>query len=88
MSEKGVDELIEEAKQIVIKKYEHKDTTKRKWLEANLDSYENPNHRIRVLVLEGSPAKGYIIANYGTARVTAFDVYDKKLKGLTPEHLR
>jgi hypothetical protein len=66
----------------VIKAYEHKDSTERKWLEANLDSYESPDHRIRVLVLEGSPAKGYVIVNYGTETVLAFDVFDKKLKEL------
>ena len=32
--------------------------TKRKWLTAELNSYNDSAYRIQIFVLEGSPAKG------------------------------
>ena len=52
----------------------------RDWLEANVDSYDQPEHRIRLIVLEGSPAKGFIIVNYGLGEVQAFNCAGKALK--------
>jgi len=79
MSEDLLEELIESAKKKVIRAYEGTEETSRAWLECSLDSYKTKSYRIRVLVLEGSPVKGYIIANYGTGVVTAFTVHDKKI---------
>ena len=72
--------LIEEAKLKVIKSYEGKDSTRREWLESHCDSYENPKYRLALLVLEGSPAKGAIIINYGRGTVKAFDHFFNLLK--------
>jgi len=79
MSKDLMEELIESAKKKVTRAYEGTEETRRTWLECSLDSYKTNQHRIRVLVLEGSPVKGYIIANYGTGVVTAFTVHDKKI---------
>ena len=65
--------LIDKAKLSVIRSWEQKDTTDREWLEANLDSYENDSSRVKILVLEGSPAKGIVLANYGINEVSAID---------------
>lgn len=74
-----LEELIQWAKKKVIRAYEGREETNRAWLECSLDSYKTNSYRIRVLVLEGSPVKGYIIANYGTGTVTAFTAHDKKI---------
>jgi hypothetical protein len=40
---------------------------------------------VAIIVREGSPAKGYIVVNYGVGTVAAFDVQDELLyrwKGL------
>jgi hypothetical protein len=75
----SIEEFIEKCKQAVIKDYEGKETTDRPWLEAHVDSYGSAKYRIQVFVLEGSPAKGYVVANYGHTRVQAFDGRGKKL---------
>ena len=73
------EEAIEKAKLSVIKSYDCKGSVERKWLEANLDSYEEKHSRLKILVREGSPPKGHIIVNYGHQTVTAFDALGKKL---------
>lgn len=74
------EELIEKAKLRVIQAYDHyQPPTPRKWLIANLDSYENSASRVSIMVLEGSPAKGYVIADYGRATVQAVDAWGKRL---------
>ncbi|GIK23660.1 MAG: hypothetical protein BroJett005_30740 [Ignavibacteriota bacterium] len=69
-----MEQLIEQAKRLIEKKFD----PGRKWLEASLDSYNADSNRVTLFVLEGSPAKGYIIANYGTKQVIAFDYYGRK----------
>ena len=76
----GVDDFVDEAKRIVIADFEGGTHTKRKWLEADLDSYSNAQYRIKILVLEGSPPKGMIIINYSRHYVQAFDCIGILLK--------
>ena len=64
-SKDDFEKLVEKCKQTVILAYEGQPTTERKWLEAHADSYKNPQYRIQLLVLEGSPAKGYVVVDYG-----------------------
>ncbi|KAA0243658.1 MAG: hypothetical protein DYG83_13270 [Candidatus Brocadia sp. AMX2] len=64
-----MEQLIGQAKRLVARGL----NPDRKWLESSLDSYNDESYRVSLLVLEGSPAKGYIIANYGTRQVIAFD---------------
>ena len=46
----------------------------RRWLEAEPPhSYGDELYRVRLWVLEGSPAKGYVLADYGTGAVVAID---------------
>ena len=82
----SLDELIEKAKSAVVKAFEGKDTTEREWLIADLDSYESVAYRIRIYVLEGSPAKGIILVNYGTRTVIAIDAWDSRLKTWKERH--
>lgn len=74
------EELIEKAKLRVMRAYDPYDPpTPRKWLTANLDSYGDSAFRVSIMVLEGSPAKGYVIADYGRATVQAVDAWGKRL---------
>jgi hypothetical protein len=84
--EKDFAKLVEICKQAVIETYEHQPTTERKWLEVHVDSYENTNYKIQLSVLEGSPAKGYVVADYGREIVQAFDPWGKRLKRFTTGH--
>lgn len=44
----------------------------RKWLTTNpIDSYSDPEWRIEIWVLEGSPAKGNVVADWGNRCVKA-----------------
>jgi len=79
----SIEENIKKAKLAVIKKYEGEEKTERKWIELTADSYNEKSYRIALFVLEGSPAKGYVIANYGRKIVMAFSVDDKKIKTYT-----
>ncbi|GAN34101.1 MAG: hypothetical protein DYG83_03405 [Candidatus Brocadia sp. AMX2] len=71
-----MEQLIEQAKKLIAKRWDEG----RKWLETSLDSYGDKSYRVSLFVLEGSPAKGYIIANYGMGRVTAFGCDGTRLK--------
>lgn len=73
-----IKKYIEKAKEKVMNDYGR--MVNRRWLDVFVDSYESNRERIRLLVWEGSPAKGYIIINYGTGSIMAFDVNDKLLK--------
>lgn len=75
-----IDKLIEKAKNKVIQAYEHKENTQRKWLTAYVDSYSDKDYRIEILVLEGSPAKGVVLINYGRNFVLAIDAWGKVTK--------
>jgi len=72
--------LIEKAKRRVILAYERSAHTDRPWLEASPpDSYSSPNYRVKVFVLEGSPPKGMVLANYGGHVAIAFDCHGRQL---------
>ena len=71
-------DLIDKAKRFIISRVE--DGDERKWLSANVDSYETSTQRITLFVLEGSPPRGYVIANYSTLTVKAFSIQDKTLR--------
>ena len=83
-------EAIEKAKQRIMNRYsrtkkEKDDFKTRQWLGCHVDSYEEEEHRISVLVCEGSPVKGIIIVNDGRATVMAFDAWGKRLRSDTYE---
>lgn len=69
-----MEEIIKRAKIKVIDAYDGVDN--RKWLTASLDSYETKDYRIEVFVREGSPQKGFIVANHGTGTVLAFNAWN------------
>jgi hypothetical protein len=79
MNEEWVQKTIEEAKALGIKKYEPTGKTLRKWLSATVDSYQQKDNRVEIIVLEGSPAKAVIYANYGIAEVILFGVDGRKI---------
>lgn len=47
-----------------------------RWLDTFRDPGGSETLRIRILVLEGTPFKGYVVANYGTGIVRAFNAWD------------
>ncbi len=70
---------IVKAKQKVVEKYEHGKTTERQWLQASVDSYDNSEYRVELFVLEGSPAKGLVIVNWGARWIKAIDLWGNQL---------
>ena len=75
-----MEDAIELAKNKVIKAYDRPGAcVEREWIVANADSYREVRQRVAVLVREGSPAKGYVIANYGKHTVMAFSLHDELL---------
>lgn len=78
-TKKNMDKLVEQAKLKVIRDYEDKEITDRKWLESKLDSYGSDYYRIQIFVLEGSPKKGVVIADYGSHLVMGFNSGWKKI---------
>lgn len=78
MKEEIMEQLINEAKKLVVRRAD--DGSERKWLETEVVPYGSPSEKVRFLVLEGSPARGYIIANYGMEKVTAFGCDGTRLK--------
>jgi len=84
-------EALEKAKLRIIREYEGKESTHRAWLEVHVDSYESESNRLQMIVLEGSPPKGWIIVNYGHRTLTAFDLQGNKLyrwTNLCPDSVR
>lgn len=70
------DALIEKVKGLV----EHEcGDSGRRWIDVHADSYGDGTYRIRLLVLEGSPCRGYIVVNYATGMVRAYNVFDKRI---------
>lgn len=59
----------------------------RLWLDTSLDSYASEHNRMRLLVFEGSPAKGYVVANYATGIVRAYDAWDKRIATYSAEKM-
>ena len=67
--EKVMDIFIEKAKKLV----ERGEKVEREWLEAEPpNSYSSSDYRVRLFVLEGSPPKGYVLADYASGVVRAF----------------
>jgi hypothetical protein len=76
----SVETAIAKAKDKIIKAYEGENgKDDRPWLIASADSYKSEHYRISIIVREGSPAKGYIIVNYGFGTVIAYDAQDNLL---------
>ena len=51
-------------------------TVERDWLEAEPPlSYDDNQYRVKLLVLEGSPPYGYILADYNEGICKAFKVH-------------
>ncbi|GAI08170.1 unnamed protein product [marine sediment metagenome] len=76
-----MEEMIKEAKRTVVKACE--DGNKRKWLgSVELCPYVNDvqGGGVRFWALEGTPLRGFVIANYGLQVVVAFDGHFKRLK--------
>ena len=70
---------IEKAKRKVEQAY-HTEQGQRAWLESSpLDSYEDELYRVKLFVLEGSPCKGYVLADYGRMIVKPIS-FGKKLR--------
>ena len=72
---------IKKAKDHVLRAYgENAKTTVREWLECSpAPSYNNPEYKVSLFVLSGSPPKGYVIADYQSGLVKAFGVRLKPL---------
>jgi len=62
-------ERIEEAKREVIFAYYGHDKKERKW---TVISYDDGTGLFEIHILEGTPLKGFVIANYGFGVVTAY----------------
>lgn len=79
-----MEEMIKEAKAAVVKACP--DGHKRKWLgSVELCPYTmkgggSESCQIRFWALEGTPIRGFVIANYGLQAVVAFDGHFKRLK--------
>jgi hypothetical protein len=51
------------------------DSRERKWFKSvSLDSFEDEKNRVEFYVFEGSPPRGFIIANYAVGSVYAYDM--------------
>jgi len=78
---------IDKAKRKVEEAY-HTKPGQRAWLESNpLDSYESDAFRVKIFVLEGSPCKGYVVADYGRMFVTPVS-FSKKLREINARDVR
>lgn len=70
-------ETIEKAKERVMAKYNDYGRT---WLEGKIpDSYNDPEYKVSLFVLAGSPPRGYVLADYNTGIVIAFGFSLKRL---------
>ena len=77
-----MEQLIERAKRLVEHWYNCRQG-ERPWLEAEPPySYDNPEYKVKLLVLEGSPPKGYILVDYSYRMVKLFGVRFFKSKTL------
>ena len=75
--EEDMERVIEKAKLCVEKDY---GGSKRKWFEAEPPySYSDPRYKVKLFIYEGSPPKGYIIADYSLGIVKALGLFMKPL---------
>lgn len=88
LKETHLNDLIEKAKVAIRRSYGYSshDDDGRAWIRSSVSSYGVNNFDIDVIVMEGSPVKGYILVNYGTSTVKAFDYCDKLLKTFCDEN--
>ena len=72
-----MEELIKKAKHWVSSFW----GSDRQWLEAEpRPSYNDSNYIVRLCVLEGSPAKGYLVIDFGAKAIKAFNGTFGKMK--------
>jgi hypothetical protein len=76
-----LEDLIEKAKLRVLRAYDHNiPPMQRKWLIASPpDSYQCSDYRTTLMVLEGSPCKGYLIVDYYKSMIIGIDAWGKKI---------
>jgi hypothetical protein len=69
-----IEKAIEKAKALVARNYG--ETGDRKWLKSNPpDSYGDERYRVELYVFEGSPPKGFVVADWSHLIVKAFNQY-------------
>jgi len=77
------EEVIENAKRLIMNKtkYGQGEDANRPWrrVRAKHESWLDGSMDIELIMFEGSPAKGYILVNYGTKNIIAFGPHDKQL---------
>lgn len=70
----SIEDCIALAKNHVRKSFAGDLDGNRRWLQAEPPhSYGDEQYRVCLWVLEGSPAKGYVLVDYGTGAVAAID---------------
>ncbi len=75
-----MDELVEKAKKAVVRAWEGRETTERRWHTISFVPYGNMREqRLEIHILVGTPVKGFVVANYGLGVVTAYDWNQKQL---------
>ena len=83
-TQKEFEELIEKAKKWIMRKtkYGGVDDISRPWrrVRAKHTGWTDGSQDIELIMFEGSPAKGYIIMNYGTRNVRVFGIHDENFK--------
>ena len=79
-NEKAIQLAIDQAKESVIKSYGHKDYS-RPWVVARArhEGWEDGSQDMELHMWEGSPAKGWVVVNYGSGTATAFGVNGRKI---------
>jgi hypothetical protein len=71
MEEKKFEEMVEGGKTRLMNLCA--DGKERKLAEVHFDSYGGPRDRIALFVLEGSPPRGYLLADYANKKVRIFN---------------
>jgi len=66
-----MDELVEKAKKAVVRAWEGRETTERRWHTISFVPYGNMREqRLEIHILVGTPVKGFVVANYGLGVLT------------------
>ena len=80
-TEKLMSELIGKAKKAVVRAWEGRETTERRWHTISFIPYGNmKDHRLEIHILVGTPVKGFVVANYGLGVVVAYDYNQKEIR--------
>jgi len=82
MNKEGImDELVAKAKKAVVRAWEGRETTERRWHTISFIPYGNMREqRLEIHILVGTPVKGFVVANYGLGVVTAYDWNQKQIR--------